>query len=119
MERVFRFGAIVTWVALTVLSLVPGPYRPETGASGNVEHALAYFGSALITRLAFPAVQSWLQLTAFSCVALCFELAQVGIAGRHPGVDNWAASSAGALLGFVAAQGVLTSLRSFQGARRS
>ena len=40
-----RMARVLVWlsvVAITVLSLLPGDYRPHTGAPGRVEHFAAY-----------------------------------------------------------------------------
>lgn len=105
-----RAAAACTWIVLTVLSLLPGEDRPHTGYSGNVEHVVAYAGAALITRLAFGRLWAGWPLLAFSSAAACFEIAQRSIPGRSPGVDNWAASSAGAVLGLVAARVLVRAL---------
>lgn len=101
LDALLRAGAVCTWLTLAVLSLVPGQDRPHTGLSGDVEHAAAYFGAALITRLALGGVRSRWQVLAFSGASAAFELAQAFIPGRYAGIDNWAASSAGAVAGIL------------------
>ncbi len=95
----FRIAAAVACVLLTVLSLLPGSERPHTGASGNVEHVIAYALCGLVTRLGFADRKSRHQLLLFSVAAGFFELCQIWTPGRSAGVDNWLASAAGALLG--------------------
>lgn len=96
-----RVLAALSWTTLTVLSLLPGSERPHTGASGNTEHFVAYALAALVTRLAFQNSKSRYQLLAFSLSAAAFEICQIYIPGRSPGIDNWAASTAGALFGVL------------------
>ena len=101
LDGLLRATAVCTWLTLAILSLVPGQDRPHTGFSGDVEHAVAYFGAALITRLALGGVRSRWQVLAFSAASAAFEVAQAFIPGRHAGIDNWAASSAGAAAGIL------------------
>ncbi len=101
---VVTVAAVCSWLTLTIISLVPGSERPHTGMSGNAEHMLAYFLASLVTRLAFRHTASRWQLVAFSAASALFEVCQIWIPGRHAGVDNWAASSAGALLGILLAR---------------
>lgn len=91
-----------SWAVLTVLSLLPGSERPHTGWSGNLEHGVAYALSAGATRLCLFGVLSRMQLLGFSLASALFEICQIWISGRSPGLDNWAASTAGALVGIVA-----------------
>lgn len=97
-------ASAVSWVLLSVLSLLPGADRPHTGFSGNLEHAIAYALSAGATRLCLFGVLSRMQLLGFSLASALFEIAQIGIPGRSAGLDNWAASTAGALAGILAAR---------------
>lgn len=96
--------AVCLWIVIAVLSLLPGDGRPHTGASGNVEHLVAYAGTACITALAFRRVALvWLVL-AFSATSGAFEIVQIFIPGRSSGIDNWIASSLGALAGIQIAR---------------
>lgn len=97
-------AAAASWAVLTVLSLLPGPDRPHTGLSGNLEHAIAYALSAGATRLCLFGVLSRMQLLCFSLASGLFEIGQIWIPGRSPGLDNWASSTAGALAGIMAAR---------------
>lgn len=97
-------AAAVSWVVLTVLSLLPGSSRPHTGYSGNLEHLVAYALSAGATRLCPFGVPSRMQLLGYSLASALFEVAQIWIPGRLAGVDNWIASTAGALAGILAAR---------------
>lgn len=96
--------AIVLWLVIVVLSLVPGDERPHTGFSGNMEHFVAYAGTAGITALGFRRLPPlWIALP-FCIASALFELAQFYIPGRSPGLDNWLASSLGALAGAYGAR---------------
>ncbi len=96
--------AAAGWLALAVISLLPGNERPHTGLSGNVEHFIAYALTAGATRLCLFGVSSRAQLVGFSLAAAVFEVCQIWIPGRSAGIDNWVASSAGALAGLLLAR---------------
>lgn len=108
---VLRLAAVASWIALIALSLLPGGYRPHTGASGNVEHALAYGLSAFVTRMAYRRTPSRFQLFVFAIASALFEILQIWIPGRTAAVENWAASAVGALAGLVAARTLAHRLR--------
>jgi len=97
-------AAACSWILLTILSVVPGRHRPHTGASGNIEHIVAYLLAALVTKLAFPRLSGLRQIIAFSSASAFFEFCQIWIQGRSPGLDNWAASTFGAAIGILLAQ---------------
>lgn len=96
--------AVSLWIVIIVLSLLPGDERPHTGASGNVEHLMAYVGTGCITALAFRNVSlPWLVLP-FCAASGLFEIIQIFIPGRSAGFDNWFASTLGALAGALIAR---------------
>jgi hypothetical protein len=45
-------------LAIIVLSLVPGAYRPHTGLPGQAEHFIAYCSTALALTLGFSSIAS-------------------------------------------------------------
>ena len=104
--RILKGIAAMLWLVIVILSLLPGSERPHTGYSGNIEHFVAYLGTGMVTAFAFPAA-SLLHLALPFCLASgLFEIAQIFIPGRSAGVDNWMASSLGALIGIVAVRTV-------------
>ena len=110
MPRLFsvaRSAAVCCWFLLTVLSLLPGPLRPHALSSGNLEHLSAYGVAAFLTQVGFVRLDSRWQVAGFSAMAAAFELGQLWIPGRHFGVDNWAASTLGAVAGTILARMVL------------
>jgi VanZ family protein len=109
-QQALRVLAVCSWILLAVLSLVPGQDRPHTGMTGNLEHTIAYFLAAFTTRLIARRIPSRWQLLAFSACAVLFEICQIWIPGRSAGMDNWAASSLGALLGIVSAKTLMQSI---------
>ena len=67
--RLSRAIGLACVAAIIVLSLLPGDERPHTGASGQIEHAIAYFGTAVFLALGFrtlrelqrsPCLSGWL-----------------------------------------------------------
>ena len=102
-----RFAAVCCWFTLTVLSLLPGQLRPHTLSSGNLEHMSAYCVAAFLTRVGFAKLDSRRQVAAFSVLAAAFEICQLWIPGRHSGLDNWATSTIGAIVGTILALMIL------------
>jgi VanZ family protein len=102
-QIIFRSAAICAWILLAVLSLVPGAERPHTGAPGNVEHAIAYALTGWVTTLALSRARRSYIAAALIAVAAMFEVCQLWIPGRGAAVDNWLASSFGAIIGVAAA----------------
>lgn len=101
--RLLRPAAIVVIAGIALLSLVPGSLRLQTGASGNFEHALAYLAAAMAVGLAWRSSLGWRGPVAFSAFAGLLEIVQIFVPGRHAGIDNWAASTCGAVIGIALA----------------
>ena len=99
--RIARWLAIASMLAIAVLSTVPGNLRPHTGQSGNVEHFITYAGAAVLIQLGLPRLRRWREAVLLSLASAIFEVLQTWIPGRSPGIDNWAASTAGAIVGMV------------------
>jgi VanZ family protein len=91
-----RLAAIGALLALAVLSLVPGELRPHVAGSGNFEHLLAYLATGLLVPLGLPRLQAWRTPLLLVILAGLFEVAQIYVPHRGPGLDNWLASAAGA-----------------------
>jgi len=91
-------------IALAVLSLVPRELRPHTGAPGPLEHVLAYaIASGLLTFGYVKRYQPPIIVLSLCLYAAILEIAQIWVSGRNPTVIDFAASSAGALIGSVLA----------------
>lgn len=105
-NRLLTGLAGLLWLVIVILSLLPGSERPHTGYSGNLEHFIAYLSTAAVTAFAFPAASLFRLALPFCLASGLFELAQIAIPGRSPGVDNWMASSLGALAGIIAVRTV-------------
>ena len=97
------FGLGLGYLAVGVASLVPGPYRPSTIIlPDSVEHALAYLligalsvVAARITELT-PAARLASLLAAYAGV---LEICQALIPGRVASVEDFLASTMGAVIG--------------------
>jgi len=112
-QAVLRSGACVALVGVAVLSLVPGEMRPHTPASGNMDHLAAYLVCGALVGLGIRRLNGWRMPLFLSALAACFEVAQLLIPGRNPGLDNWAASTAGAVIAalVLAVLGMVTERR--------
>ena len=87
-------------VAFAVLSLVPRELRPHTGVAGPLEHVIAYaIVSGLLTFAYHKRSQPFIIVLSLCLYAAILEIAQLWVPGRHPAVIDFAASSAGALIG--------------------
>jgi hypothetical protein len=97
------FFRAVGWggvVAIVVVSLVPGDARPETGLPGQIDHIVAYCGTAGLLGLGYPAAKSRFGMIAMLIsLAATLEVAQRWIPGRHPQFIDFAAGVAGTCLG--------------------
>lgn len=96
-----RTAAVGAFIALAVLSLVPITLRPHVFQSGNLEHFVAYCGTAGLFGLGFrrPGWAIW--VGGLVIAAGLFEIAQIWIPGRNAAFDNFLASSLGTLVGGV------------------
>ncbi len=100
--RTCRAMGLACVVAIIVLSLLPGNERPHTGSPGQLEHAVAYFGTAVFLALGFRAITDRVTTTALLVgAAAVFELIQRLIPGRHSQLIDWLASSSGAVAGVL------------------
>lgn len=104
---VLRIGSGICILLLAVLSLLPAEEMVRTRLSGHIEHTMAYAATALLLRLGYER-RGWRQpAAALVCYAGALELMQHFSPGRHPGVDDWIASSIGVVLGSAAAGAML------------
>ena len=87
-----------------VVSLVPGDARPDTGLPGQIDHIIAYCGTAGLLGLGYPAAKlRFGMIVMLVSLAATLEVAQRWIPGRHPQFIDFAASVAGTCLGMLAA----------------
>ncbi len=97
---------VLTWccvVGLAVLSLLPAREMVRTGFPGPVEHFAAYAGSGAIAIAGyFPSRGVGWIIGCFWLYAGVLEYLQHYSPGRHPAVEDFAASALGALCGGLA-----------------
>ena len=87
-----------------VLSIVPGDARPVTGLPGQIDHIIACSGTAGLLGLGYPTAKSRFGTIAMLVLlAVVLEVAQLWVPDRHSQFVDFAASSAGACLGMLAA----------------
>ncbi len=115
---VLKVLAATCCLVITVLSLLPGNERPHTGYSGNIEHVAAYIGTAGFVALALLRWRVAMIVLAFSAASAFFEICQIWIPGRTSLVENWVASTLGALIGALAARYIVLPLMQGWFARR-
>jgi VanZ family protein len=89
---------------IAILSLVPGYLRPHTGAPGSVEHFAAYLVVAGAFAMGLRSERSLLAIVlGLMLAAGLFELLQIDIPGRSPGLTGFISSSLGAWTGLALA----------------
>lgn len=101
--RILRPAFFACITMLVALSWLPGDEVVRTGVSGRGEHVIAYFGTAVIMALAYRE-RLGLRIQALLLVVLAgiLEVGQLFAPGRTPAILDFAASSAGAVLGGLA-----------------
>ena len=96
---------ILTWfcvILLAVLSLLPAQDMVRTGIPGQLEHLVAYAGSASIAIAGYGRRRGTaLIIGLFWIYAGILEYLQHFSAGRHPSIVDFAASALGAFFGGV------------------
>ena len=101
-------------VALIVLSLLPAEDRPHTGAAGQNEHFIAYFGTAVFLALGYRTrIARITTVCLLVGLAGVLEIIQRSIPGRHSQLIDWIASSTGAIFGIIAVALMARLLRRF------
>ena len=114
MKSSARALAITSLLAILVLSLVPGEFRPHTMIlPPGFEHVAAYAVAAFYLGLAWhhrlPPVQVVLLLTAYGAL---LELGQLWVPGRHGQLPDVGMDLIGASIGVMVALATVR-LRSF------
>jgi VanZ family protein len=86
-----------------VLSLLRADERPHTGWPGQLEHAVAYFGTAAFLAVGFRTMRERVAMISLLVgLAAVLEVIQRLIPGRHSLFIDWFASSFGAGCGILA-----------------
>jgi VanZ family protein len=111
---------ILTWwcvALLALLSLLPAQEMVRTGFPGELEHFVAYAGSAGIAMAGYGMSRSVARIIGcFWLYAGLLECLQHFSPGRHPAIGDFAMSALGALCGGL---GVSLLLVRLSGARHS
>ena len=94
---------ILTWgcvALLALLSLLPAQEMVRTGFPGELEHFVAYAGSAAIAMAGYGTSRGVARITTcFWLYAGLLEYLQHFSPGRHPSIGDFAMSALGALCG--------------------
>jgi VanZ family protein len=94
-----RIAACLAAIAIIVVSLVPGEWRPSIGIAKAIEHAIAY---AIVGALvAMQSGAKWRWVLVLIALAGFVEFAQAWIPGRDANLIDFLASGAGALAGTI------------------
>jgi VanZ family protein len=97
---------VLTWycvILLAVLALLPAQNMMRTGMPGQLEHFVAYAGSAAIAIVGYRRRGAVGIIGSFWIYAGLLEYLQHFSPGRHPSIADFAASALGALFGGLAA----------------
>lgn len=97
--RLARIAAWLGVIAIIVLSLVPGEWRPSTGMGKPLEHAVAYALAAASLTIANRS--GWRQVMFLVVLAGVLEIGQIWVPGRDAKPTDFLASAAGAVFGFA------------------
>jgi VanZ family protein len=78
--------------------------RPDTGFPGQIDHTIAYCGTAGLLGLGYPAAKSRFgTIVMLISLAAALEVAQLWVPGRHSQFIDFATSAVGTCLGMLAA----------------
>jgi len=96
LTRALGLAAII---AIAIVTLVPGPMRPHSGAPAAIEHVVAYAGTASLLVMGFGSpLAIWALL---SVVAAALEIAQYFVPDRHPAAHDFLLKALGVGIGVV------------------
>jgi len=111
-----RLAFFASIVLLVVLSWLPGSEMVRTGAGGHLEHATAYFLTAIIMGLANrEAPPLFVQSLLLVVLAAILEVGQLFVPGRTAAFLDFAASSTGAAIGGLVIWSVRSRMLSYLG----
>src|SRR5262249_7041564 len=87
---------------IALLSLVPGSERPHVLATGQLEHIVAYAGTATLLGAGYTAKGQLIRISVLLPVyAACLETLQIFIPGRNAQMIDAAAGTIGSWIGIV------------------
>ena len=117
--RLAQAAGVVSVGLLILLSLVPGAYRPHTGAPGDLEHLLAYGLTAAALAIGWRSpVQIVVIILGLLVLASGLEVAQLFVPGRGASWETALVSGFGGVCGIVLGAGLLWGLQFREAARR-
>ncbi len=105
-RRIAGRAGLACLPVLVWLSWIPKDWELRTGAAGQVEHLLAYAGTAGLLGLGFPRLPAWRLGLSLALLAGILEIGQFWVPGRTAQAVDFAASAGGALIGLAAARGL-------------
>jgi len=99
-QRLARLTGGLAVLAVIVLSVVPGDFRPHSGLPGIAEHFVFYLGGAGLLALGYEKwVSAGVVALVLSLAAVILELAQLVIPHRDANLLDVLMSAAGAIIG--------------------
>src|SRR3954453_10050514 len=105
-----RAAAWLCVLLLAYLSLVPAEFEVRTGIPGQIEHAMAYGGTAVLVAIAYPGIPRAYVVVGLGLYAGALEIGQLWVPGRHSAFLDWLASGSGAVIGTFVAGALLVRL---------
>ncbi len=110
--RLAQAAGIVGVCLLVLLSLIPGAYRPHTGAPSNLEHLLAYGLTAAALALGWRSPSQILRIVlALLVLAYGLEMAQLLVPARSADWATAFVSGFGGFCGAVLGAGLMRGLQ--------
>jgi VanZ family protein len=102
MSNIIQAAAIMSLIALAVLSWLPKPMmETRTGAPSQVEHWMAYAGAGVLLKCGWPLRRTRWMGVGLVALAAVLEVGQHWAPGRTPQMIDFASSAAGTFLGLA------------------
>lgn len=111
LQSLLRALSLLCLTALVALSWLPKSIEAQAqvlGVPGQVEHVIAYLGTAGTLRVGWPAYKAGRLFCGLVALAGVLEVGQLWVPGRTSQAIDFAASSMGAFVGLWAAHIFLT-----------
>ena len=107
---VLKAARLAAWflvVVITVLSLVPPKWRPETGTPHNLEHVAIFMAAGLTFGVGYGR-KPGLVMVALVLFAGMIELAQIVVPGRHARLTDFIVDAVAMCIGVAVTSIVAT-----------
>jgi VanZ family protein len=112
LPRLVRAAAWLSVGALVWLSWIPRDWEARTSLPGQVEHAVAYAGTAGLFVLGYGAGLRWWRIgVPLVVLGAIMEVGQLWVPGRTAQVIDFLASGSGALVGAACGTAIVRLLR--------